>query len=747
MSVGQLAAGSTPAERPARRARTAPAERPWIRLVAFVLLALYGSVHFSTLLSPSPEGRLVGAIAVATALAAIGRMLRKDFWPLALLLTVAGAVAILAIAGVPSSWLISLRFGLIAKSIGNGLGALPGALVPYIGLDAWIRAVILLGGSTLILAAGAVLAFAPRPLTQPWRAAAALPLVVLAGLPTAFLHPKLPYLQGLALLALLVLIGWGERVARSAVPRSLALALLIGAGAMILAPALDSHHPWISPTAIAGQPAAAKVEQFDFSQRYGPLNWPRSGRTMFEVSAARPDYWKVQNLDAFDGRGWMPGAEPATSNLPGVDPAALRRFTQTITVTMGGMQTGDVIGAGFALSPPQGLGRPVQPGLGPGTWTAPVALHPGDSYRLTTYSPQPTAAELAEAGTDYPNASLAGDRSLEIPTGAPQGVATPVLFPPFHQGSTAFPSQSPYVPAYSLAGRLAAAAPTPYAFVNSVLGYLSHGYRYDERPPISRLPLLTFLFTDKRGYCQQFSGAMALLLRMGGIPARVVGGFTSGVYNGTDHRWVVSDLDAHAWVEAWFPGYGWVRFDPTPTSAPARARTTISAPARHRRAPSAPPRRAPSHHRPAPPVPRTATRTHVAPGAGLSPLAWISVGLLVVVVVGLVLFQRARPRGPESLVAELDRALARCGQPVPAGRTLAELERGFHSSPGAAAYVRSLRTARYGFVPAVPTQDQRRALRAQLRAGLGPMGWPRALWALPPRRLPPPPPVGPAYTS
>ena len=63
---------------------------------------------------------------------------------------------------------------------------------------------------------------------------------------------------------------------------------------------------------------------------------------------------------------------------------------------------------------------------------------------------------------------------------------------------------------------------------------------------------------------------MALLLRMGGIPARVATGFTTGTYDQATKRWFVTDVDAHAWVEAWFPHYGWVTFDPTPAAAPAR---------------------------------------------------------------------------------------------------------------------------------------------------------------------------------
>ena len=68
---------------------------------------------------------------------------------------------------------------------------------------------------------------------------------------------------------------------------------------------------------------------------------------------------------------------------------------------------------------------------------------------------------------------------------------------------------------------------------------------------------------------------MAMLLRMGGIPARVAAGFTSGTYDKKSGSWIVTDIDAHAWVEAWFPSYGWVRFDPTPATAPARGGRAI----------------------------------------------------------------------------------------------------------------------------------------------------------------------------
>src|SRR5205823_3471619 len=80
----------------------------------------------------------------------------------------------------------------------------------------------------------------------------------------------------------------------------------------------------------------------------------------------------------------------------------------------------------------------------------------------------------------------------------------------------------------------------------------------------SRDPLGDFLFVTRRGFCEYFASAMAVLLRTQGIPARVATGFQSGYYNDVSGTWVIRASDAHAWVEAWIEGRGWVTFDPTP---------------------------------------------------------------------------------------------------------------------------------------------------------------------------------------
>ena len=136
---------------------------------------------------------------------------------------------------------------------------------------------------------------------------------------------------------------------------------------------------------------------------------------------------------------------------------------------------------------------------------------------------------------------------------------------------------------YALAQRLKSRTTTPYEYALAVNDYLREGFEYTEKPPAAppgAEPLESFLLDTKAGYCQHFSAGMALLLRMGGIPARVATGFSPGGYSKRKQAWIVRDTDAHSWVEAWFDDFGWVTMDPTPSETPARSQiATLSAPA------------------------------------------------------------------------------------------------------------------------------------------------------------------------
>lgn len=106
-----------------------------------------------------------------------------------------------------------------------------------------------------------------------------------------------------------------------------------------------------------------------------------------------------------------------------------------------------------------------------------------------------------------------------------------------------------------------------YDKVQAIEKYLKENYAYDlDIPPLmeNKDAVAYFLFDEKRGYCEHFASAMAVMARSAGIPARVVTGYSGGNYNPFTALWEIKQSDAHAWVEIYFGSAGWAPFDPTP---------------------------------------------------------------------------------------------------------------------------------------------------------------------------------------
>jgi protein-glutamine gamma-glutamyltransferase len=120
-----------------------------------------------------------------------------------------------------------------------------------------------------------------------------------------------------------------------------------------------------------------------------------------------------------------------------------------------------------------------------------------------------------------------------------------------------------------LAAQASGSASNSYDKAVAIEQYLKTHYGYTLQLPSAPVadPLANFLFERKQGHCEYFASSMAVMLRTLRIPSRVVNGFTSDEFNDVTGNYVVRARNAHAWVEAYFPNYGWVTFDPTPGGA------------------------------------------------------------------------------------------------------------------------------------------------------------------------------------
>ncbi len=173
--------------------------------------------------------------------------------------------------------------------------------------------------------------------------------------------------------------------------------------------------------------------------------------------------------------------------------------------------------------------------------------HPVNTYEASSNIAEHSPRQLRTSAAQYPPQILLND--LGTPGGLDPRIA-------------------------SLAEQITSSANNNYDKAVAIERYLRTHFTYSLTLPrtVERDPLANFLFERKQGHCEYFASAMAIMLRTVGIPARVVNGFRTGEFNDITSQYLVRARDAHSWVEVFFPGYGWISFDPTP-AAPAPART------------------------------------------------------------------------------------------------------------------------------------------------------------------------------
>jgi transglutaminase-like putative cysteine protease len=554
-------------------------------LSVFAALGAFGILQWARLLSDPPIGAMFASLVVACATGAVlllvGRRELRRRSAVVWAIGVGGGLLSLLAAGLPARLLLPENWGELSSGISAGLTGIERVTLPYDGADEWIRLTLVLGVPALLATAGA-LAFWPSERRDRRRVLALIPLIAMFAIAVALDAPGGELGLGIVLLILICAWVWivrlrGER-AGAATLAEVAASLL----ALPLAARLDSteflnYRNW---SLFGGDHGIT----FDWNHRYGPLDWPRNGTKMLEISSTQPVYWKASVLDRFDGivlrraEGGDGLAVAERTSRPLVDSAGLidrhpewvsqanfevKSLASAVGIGFGTPRSIDGLDA-FLVSTDGTISLQGEP------------LDQGDDYSVAAYWPEPTARQLQRAPTRYPERRFGGTTLVSLPVQGAPTAATPMPLwghrdPDVEQAVLS----SPYANTYRLARGLTAAASTPYEAARAIEHHLRDGdYEYTASVDRHEYPLDAFLFDDRAGYCQQFAGSMALMLRLIGIPARVVSGFAPGQLDPETNTYVIRDLDAHSWVEVYFRGIGWVTFDPTPPAAPASSQSS-----------------------------------------------------------------------------------------------------------------------------------------------------------------------------
>jgi transglutaminase-like putative cysteine protease len=721
-----------------------------LRLSLLAVMGTLATLQWGSLLADPPRLRLLGVVVVATSLGAALSAIRtagKARGRAATRLAAAGLVVVataagLIVVGVAPSALAPWGWDRLAVDVESGLDGLGGSFdYPYDGPGAWARLLLVVAFVPLMIAA-AVLTF------RPGRERERVPIAGLVALLTAFAAPAVarptaaPMLWGGVMLLLVAAWLWGDRV--RALP---ALAAVAGFGvvAIPVAASLAADDPPLDYRSWS-LPGVERAASFDWEPSYGPIEWPRTGALLFRVRADRPSYWRVEVLDEFYADGWRRSgtggasvpAEPGATAAPVYDPGRTRSAWFSIRA----LESTLLISPGTALAF-QGVDGSDRDRDGT-THVEERPLEAGSSYSVVAWAPDPGPARLRAASRRY-RAPLKPYTRLALPAGA----SLEAIVAPEHIGVPLWGhsrgaeqadrrlARSAYGRVAGMAERITAGAESGYEAATAIAAHLRSSYAYDERPPVRRLPLRAFLFRDRIGYCQHYSGAMALMLRMVGVPARVAAGFAPGTPLADGRGFEVTDLEAHSWVEVYFNGIGWLPFDPTPPTAPASIEV-----------------RGGASFGPGAVDPggggggaRSSGRGHdaAAPAAGrtgrspLPPLGIIAALAGAVLVVPPIRSLRHRRLAPEAAsdreVAELRHVLRATGWARSDSTTLLIAEDRLRRArrPVAAAYVRRFRERLYGTAEVgAPSLAERRSMRRDLGAGVGLRSRLRLLALVPP---------------
>jgi protein-glutamine gamma-glutamyltransferase len=485
-------------------------------------------------------------------------------------------------------------FGPVLSSFQDGFLQFYDTQLPFRPDDFPVMNAVVMVAIFAFSAAGGVLLALRRPV------AAAVVLVVALGWPATLVPGGRPLALGAlglaAVLAVLFLYRAGTRPTRGLLQGIGVAVILVGLAAAAStsnAVAKGAFLRWQGwdPYDRPDDPVGVR---YVWNSHYQGIHFPEKRTTVFKIKVSgseRSLFWRATTLSDYTGNGWQESLDLGPVTGGQIDAVGLpteahdeENWVQQ-EITVEALRDNHLVASAQPVrwEPPGDTDVQHQEG---DIVVLPRALHRGQRYTVWSYVPRVTPTELAKTGTDYPESI---ERYLQVIQGGAE--VTPfgttnrdarmhIFFDATYDEDVLMQANRPL---YDVAREVVGEAQTPYAATIALEAWFRRegGFRYDQTPPQpvgAETALAAFVTRTKRGYCQHYAGAMALMLRFLGIPARVAAGFTSGSYDDDSNEWTVTDHDAHDWVEVYFPGYGWMPFDPTPGRGLLNAAYSVGSP-------------------------------------------------------------------------------------------------------------------------------------------------------------------------
>jgi transglutaminase-like putative cysteine protease len=262
-------------------------------------------------------------------------------------------------------------------------------------------------------------------------------------------------------------------------------------------------------------------------------------------------HWRGVTLAEFDGRSWTNLRDPAVLQHQSANTFRIPRTNAVLTPYFASNRTREHMIHYRVLMEPIGTNV---------FFLAPWARSVTGDYRMMAAD---SGGAVFNLDNQHAISRYEADSDIAAPT--PNELRSAYgTYPPQLAPYLVLPTIDPRV--NRLAAQITSSATTDYDKAAAIENHLRTRFGYTlelPRTPVKD-PIANFLFERKQGHCEYFASSMAVMLRTVGIPSRVVNGFRTDEFNDLTGNYVVRAKDAHAWVEAYFPGYGWQTFDPTP---------------------------------------------------------------------------------------------------------------------------------------------------------------------------------------